>query len=228
MSSIVTAVPTGVLQHWCLGDVWDFDGQPRTCGNGTKPPSDFWSVCCDGEIFNVNANIWTFPANMTLDDLICCRHIGRLEGGLHPLPQGPPFTCDLGAVGTPLASLAATNTDNAGAYVATYAKANYEFGSPPTDMLWTETPRCLWVETKSAAATGLRMEEVTVPAAMIVPLSTTVIRGVPPDTSVSSTSSLQSTESPTTMMLPTTEVNGGKSTITSAPPSSSESADEGP
>lgn len=86
MSSIVTAVPTGVLQHWCLGDVWDFDGQPRTCGNGTKPPSDFWSVCCDGEIFNVNANIWTFPANMTMDDLICCRHIGRLEGGLHPLP----------------------------------------------------------------------------------------------------------------------------------------------
>lgn len=126
-------------------------------------------------------------------------------------------------MGTPLASLAATNTENAGAFVATYASANYEFGSPPTDMLWTETPRCLWVETKTG---GLEMKEVTVPAAMIVPLSTTVIRGVPPDTTVSSTASLQSTEESTTM-LPTAEVSKGESTITSAPSQSSESAGEG-
>jgi hypothetical protein len=124
MSSITTAVPTGILPGWCLGNIWGFDGQPNECGDGTLyASSDFWTVCCDGEIVNVKENIWTGP-NMTMENLICCRHIGKLQGGLHPLPAGPPWTCELDAVGTSLASLAATNTDNAGVFVATYASAN--------------------------------------------------------------------------------------------------------
>lgn len=172
-SSITTQAPTGPLPNWCLANAWGFHGEPYKCGNDTTKPDDYWSVCCDGDIVNVKSNIWRIPRNMKMEELICCRHIGSLEGGLHPLPAGPPWTCDLGAVGTPLASLAATNANNAGAFVATYASANYEFGPTPTDMLMTETPQCLWVNTKESVA----MREVTVDAANIVRLSTTMFPG---------------------------------------------------
>ncbi|KAJ6780161.1 hypothetical protein PWT90_01977 [Aphanocladium album] len=174
MSVITTKVPTGLLHGWCLADAWGFTGEAYDCGKGKHAPGDYWTVCCDGDIVNVKVNIWSIP-NMTMEDLVCCRHIGSLEGGIHALPTGPPWTCDLGAVGTPLASLAATNTDNAGAFVATYASANYEFGPTPTDMLWTETPQCLWVYTKESAT----MTEATVDVASIVRLSTTTYVGGP-------------------------------------------------
>lgn len=171
MSSIATIAPTGKIVEFCIANPWDWTGLVYDCANGTNAASDFWTVCCDGDIVDVKRNLYNNPIpEFTMEDLICCRHIGKLEGGIHPLPTGPPWTCDLGAVGTPLASLAATNTKNAGEFVATYASANYEFGPSPTDMYWTETPQCLWVNT-NLAEQGMR--PVTVDAPNIVPLSTT-------------------------------------------------------
>ncbi|KAJ3495879.1 hypothetical protein NLG97_g3068 [Lecanicillium saksenae] len=204
MAMVTTKVPTGFLARWCLADSWDFTSERYECARENQTQSDYWTVCCDGDIVNVKTNIWRIP-NMTMEDLVCCRHIGSLEGGIHPLPTGPPWTCDLGAVGTPLASLAATNTDNAGAFVATYASANYEFGPTPTDLLLTETPQCLWVYTKESAT----MTEVTVDAASIVRLSTTTFIGGPD----------QSDEDPATVV--TTPFWTHSSSTSGSPPSSS-------
>lgn len=170
MSSITTVAPTGRIIDFCIAEPWDWEGIVYNCDNGTNSPSDYWSVCCDGDIVDVAHNLYNNPIpKFNMEDLICCRHIGKLAGGIHPLPTGPPWTCDLDAVGTPLASLAATNVKNAGEFVATYASADYEFGPSPTDMYWTERPQCLWVNTKLPQG----MRQVTVDAPKIIPLSAT-------------------------------------------------------
>ncbi|TQV90813.1 hypothetical protein V2A60_002494 [Cordyceps javanica] len=216
MSSITTQIPTGILDSWCLGDAWGFDGLPTLCGNDTHAPHDFWTVCCDGDIVNVKTNIWNGP-NMTMEELICCRHRGSLEGGLHPLPTGPPWTCDLGAAGTPLASLAATNTDNAGAFVATYASANEAEGPTPTDLLLTETPQCLWVLTEARSA----MTQVTVDAASIVSLSTTTFWGTGPVETATAASSSSWPDKSSTTGQHTTEAGEETFSVTTAPSLSS-------
>jgi len=67
----------------------------------------------------------------------------------------------------PLASLAATNTDNAVPYLVTYESARGDSTGGVGDWTRTETPTCLWIETADKAVT---MVDVTVPAAQITTL----------------------------------------------------------
>lgn len=175
MASVTTVIPTGILSNWCLSNPWGWQGpnDRYRCGSRSGAVHDpidanYWNVCCDGDIMYTKADIWKLP-NITMEDLVCCRYKGSLKGGIRPLPTGPPWTCDIGQP-TPLASLAATNTDNAREYLATYASSN-DTGTTLTDMLWTETPWCLWVDTKTSG--GAPMATVTVPAASFITLSET-------------------------------------------------------
>lgn len=176
MSSITTVIPSGILPAWCLSNPWGWEGpnDRHRCGSNSSAVHDpvdanYWNVCCDGDIVYTKGDIWSLPRSITIDDLVCCRYLGKLQGGVRPLPTGPPWTCDNGQP-TPLASLAATNTDNARDYLATYASAN-DTGGTLTDMFWTETPWCLWVDTKTSG--GVPMATVTVPAASFITLSET-------------------------------------------------------
>ena len=56
MSSITTVASTGRLVEACAATPWDEDGIISNCFNGTYPPSDYWTVCCDGEIVDVSRN----------------------------------------------------------------------------------------------------------------------------------------------------------------------------
>lgn len=171
MSSIVTAVPTGLIQEWCIQvPWWGFDNEPQQCANATRgtQESDFETICCDGSIIDTSHNLYLGAGGaINIDNLVCCRIQGPQAGGLLPLPTGQPTTCQSG---TPVAltSLAATNTLNAQDFLVTYTSAS--FGGPtPGDYVPTETPYCLWVYTKS----GVAMATVTVPAAQITTLSST-------------------------------------------------------
>jgi hypothetical protein len=100
-----------------------------------------------------------------LADLVCCQQKGPQMGGLMPLPTNAPTECETGTP-VPLASLAATNTRNAQAYLVAYTSASYG-SSTIGDYIPTNTPYCLWAYT----ASGVAMMNVTVAAAQIVTLS---------------------------------------------------------
>lgn len=168
MSSIVTAVPSGVVQDWCIQSPW-FGNQIQQCANATRgtQESDYQTICCDGSIIDSSRDLYTGGpgGSINIDDLVCCRIQGPQAGGLGPPPMGPQTMCASGTP-VPLTSLAATNTLNAQDYLVTYTSAS--FGGPtPEDYIPTETPYCLWANTKS----GVAMATVTVPAARITTLS---------------------------------------------------------
>lgn len=172
MSSIVTAIPSGVVKEWCIqgpsvfGSVDPVFGE---CANATRGtyPSDFQTICCDGDIVDTTKDLFRAGRGQTVDleNLICCRIQGAQQGGLMPLYVGSLTGCTAGTP-VPLASLAATNTKNAQNFLVTYTSASY--GSTTTgDFIPTESPYCLWAYT----ASGMAMTNVTVAAPEITTLS---------------------------------------------------------
>ncbi|KAI9688937.1 MAG: hypothetical protein M1820_010206 [Bogoriella megaspora] len=174
-SSIVTAVPSGLIKEWCIQpQFFGFDQDPLTCGNSTSgtEDSDFETICCDGDIIDTKQDLYQVdPSNairdLRLSDLVCCRLQGPQTGGLLPIPSGPSTTCVSGTP-TPLASLAATNISNAAAFYVTYTSASYG-GATPGDFIPSQRPTCLWADTAHRVA----MTSVTVAAADITTFPTT-------------------------------------------------------
>ncbi|KAK4979206.1 hypothetical protein LTR42_001709 [Elasticomyces elasticus] len=172
MSLITTAVPSGLITgDWCIQDSIGWHNEPNTCANSTlgQTNADFETICCNGDIINVARNLysWPRPKNeskaIDLADMVCCGVHGPQVGGIGPIVN-LATACTMGDP-TPLASLAATNTDNAPLYAVTYTSASY--GSTTTgDFVPTTAPRCLWMYTK----TGVTLRNITVPAAQITSL----------------------------------------------------------
>lgn len=172
MSSIVTAVPSGGVKDWCIQEPtsgW-YNSAPQECANATRgtSPSDFETICCDGQIVDTSKDLYRAGGGQTVDleNLVCCRIQGAQQGGLMPLYSGPGNQCSTGTP-VPLASLAATNTKNAQNFLVTYTSASYGL-STTGDFIPTDTPSCLWAYTASGAA----MVNVTVAAAQITTLNT--------------------------------------------------------
>lgn len=172
MSSIVTAIPSGVVKEWCIkapdifGSVNPIFGE---CANATRGtyPSDFETICCDGDIVDTTKDLYRAGRGQTVDlkNLICCRVQGPQQGGLMAPYVGSVTACTAGTP-IPLASLAATNTKNAQNFLVTFTSASY--GSSTTgDFIPTESPYCLWAYT----ASGMAMTNVTVAAPEITTLS---------------------------------------------------------
>jgi hypothetical protein len=182
MSSITTAIPTGAVSNgpsWCiqgLVDIFASREPPYTyneCANattGTKK-ADFQTFCCDGDIIDTSQNLWGArnytSYELDLENLVCCRAGGQLlPGGLMPIDTDYTH-CSASMKPEPLASLAATNTDNAALYLVTYESASQDATGGLGDWTVTEKPTCLWIETADSAVT---MVDVTVPAAQITTL----------------------------------------------------------
>jgi hypothetical protein len=171
MSSVVTAVPSGSVKEWCIqAPSWGFSNPPvlQECANATRGtyPSDFETICCDGNIVDTSKDLYHSGRGQTVDleDLVCCRLQGEQQGGIMPLYTGPGNECSTGTP-VPLASLAATNTRNVQNFLVTYTSAS--FGSHTTaDYIPTKTPYCLWAYT----ASGVAMTNITVAAAEITTL----------------------------------------------------------
>lgn len=176
--SITTSVPSGTIGgDWCLQNLEGFGGTPNQCADPAKhqKPSDFDTICCAGDIISKPQNLWDYHrlnrTQLNLEDLVCCLYADQplnsnpsMTSDAHTCPQGSP---------TPLASLAATNTENAVLYRRTYTSAGPYSWTGATgfygDYVPVATPRCLWVYTKG----GISMSEVTLPAATISAMSVT-------------------------------------------------------
>ncbi|KAI1465450.1 uncharacterized protein F4812DRAFT_461760 [Daldinia caldariorum] len=169
-SSITTAIPTDLIEDWCITRVELFDGTRYECADG-KPEwqaSDFQTFCCNGQILNTAWDIWRGVVkggnnSVALSDMICCGNSGPEQGGVLPLPTAYT-TCSEGSP-TPLASVAGTNTDNAVPFLVTYTSASFGAGTVVGDYIPTETPTCFWAYTK-----GLGTTEITLPAPDITTL----------------------------------------------------------
>lgn len=193
MSSIATAVPSGVIEEWCIRSLYDFSDELNTCANSSRgtTESDFQTICCDGWIIDSAFDLYKYEPNRTdpvyvdIDDLVCCRVQGAQQGGLQPIIQGNGLTCTTGTP-TPLASMAATNIGNAQNYLATYTSASFGASDEVGDYIPTATPYCLWADT----ARGIAMQSITVPEAKIsaLPPATTDRWGDPVTTSSSTLS----------------------------------------
>ncbi|KAF2278009.1 uncharacterized protein EI97DRAFT_441283 [Westerdykella ornata] len=218
MSSITTAIPSGPLSNgpdWCIQDMLDFWGADETpykyneCANSTRgqQKSDFQTLCCDGNIIDTSDNLFSMaPRNMSqypldIENLVCCRKAGQLlPGGIMPI-ETDYTRCEYGLKPTPLASLAATNTENAALYLATYESASGDATGGWADWTRTETPTCLWVQT---AHPDIPMVDVTVPAAAITTLPPpttdrwgyTITRSVEGDGTRTTASASRSTQNP--------------------------------
>jgi hypothetical protein len=197
MSSITTAIPTGALPlgtPWCMSPLLNplVMQKPHPfseCANSSAipptVPSDFQTICCDGVIIDTTFDIWgealawvdnirmNATANwastnhrLNLDNLVCCREAGATQVRNGRLLV--PTKCDAELRATPLASLAATNTNNAELYIATYYEGRLDMPTNKSQLyLQVQTPTCLFVPT---AHEGVTMTEVQVPGADITTL----------------------------------------------------------
>ncbi|KAI8957491.1 hypothetical protein F5Y11DRAFT_339416 [Daldinia sp. FL1419] len=208
MSSITTAIPTGLITEWCLGAVTRFDGSRLECAAGKpeRKKSDFQTFCCNGDILNVEKDIWRDVGrgknnSMAIADMICCGKGGAQEGGIHPLPTA--YTaCSEGAP-TPLASVAGTNTDNAAPFRVTYTSASFGAGTEVGDYIPTETPTCFWAYT-----VGVGTTEITLPTPDITTL--------PPDTTDEFGFTIVTPSTTTTTTASTTAADGASETESSS------------
>ncbi|KAF3919507.1 hypothetical protein ABW20_dc0100897 [Dactylellina cionopaga] len=176
-SSITTVVPTGTIIDWCVANQVQYGASGvYQCANETigQKPSDFESICCDGEIVDTKEDLWQLkrpksagPFKLDLDDLVCCR-FGREQGGIQAI--NPTRTVCTAGTPTPLASLAATNVDNARAYLVTYASASQGEGTSLGDWTLLTTPQCIWMNTNTRDSQGVGVKTVVVPAADITTL----------------------------------------------------------
>jgi hypothetical protein len=197
-SSITTAVPSGLITtDWCIQDSLGWHDEPNVCADSGTNPSNYGTICCAGDIIDTSGGLALITngnsKNHTLDlnTLVCCLVEGPQQGGILPL-NSDPTQCTEGNP-TPLASFAATNTDNAAIWAATYTGASESAGESTTvtgDFIHRETPKCLWVYTK----TGMAMQNVTVAAADIttLPAPTTDKFGWPITTGSLASSSIAS------------------------------------
>ena len=170
MSSVSTIVPTGALQSWCMTSFDPDETNPfwDACGRETKnATADFQTICCDGEIIDTELNIWAGlqresnePLYLQMEDMVCCRQAGRNPGGL--LPLNTDYTQCASGEPTPLASMAATNTENAQNFAVTYISAS----AGTADWTTRSSPSCIWINTKSVDGTTA----VVLPAADITTL----------------------------------------------------------
>ena len=165
-SAITTAVPSGLItSEWCVQDALNYDGNPNECGDSGQNPSDYGTICCAGDIVDTESDLYRFGnSNKTinLDTLVCCVVDGPQQGGLQAI-QTDRTQCTLGSP-TPLVSFAGTNTANAAVYEVTYTSASVSEGESTSvtgDYIHPQSPKCLWVYTK----TGVAMMNVTVEAA---------------------------------------------------------------
>ncbi|KAI0838446.1 hypothetical protein F5Y06DRAFT_268104 [Hypoxylon sp. FL0890] len=202
-SSITTSIPTGVISEWCLVPetprrslFTTYCPQPYHNGS-TVNPGIFQSICCDGVIVDTSFDLYnptpdvpysisgddngTHPVN--LSDLVCCGITGVQSEALSPTPS-LRTACAPGTIGTPLASLAATNASRADLYPVTYASRSTTDNpsATVTNDLWglatptygaSGTPVCLWINTES----GVSMAEVTVPATYVAPTASSTSSG---------------------------------------------------
>lgn len=185
-SSITTAVASGVITtDWCIKALQDFDAiTPNQCANASlgQAPRDFSSICCDGAIVDSSGYLYDSSINYQTDkgldlaNLQCCGLHGAQAGGLMPIDTDYSH-CSANISPTPLASLAATNANNAALFQVTYTSASFGAENQIGDYIPTQTPTCLWVYTK----TGQAVVSVTVPAATIttLPPATTDDLGYP-------------------------------------------------
>jgi hypothetical protein len=160
MFSVVTAVPSGPIENWCLKTPGRIYGPEWTdhC-YGSKLDANFETICCDGEIIGAKRPIVN-DTSLDLTDLICCRLQGLQANGFsNALSDLETATkCPIGTP-VPLASLAATNTWNMHDYAITYTSAS--LGPQSTgNYIETLTPRCLWAQT----ASGVPLSTITVQA----------------------------------------------------------------
>jgi hypothetical protein len=221
MSSITTVVPSGIIKSWCLAEQLTLENNVFPCANSTlgQTPSDFETICCDGDIIDTTQNLFNRPASdgplyVNIDNLVCCRLTGPQQGGIGPIDPDQTH-CTAGSP-TPLASLAATNVDNAADFPVTYTSASYgvtytsgTFGETTTgDFIPIQTPWCVWMNTNTSQSDGVAVQTVTVPAAHIstMPAATTDALGNPISslqTGVNS-ASFTKTSNPNTISVSTT------------------------
>ena len=198
--SVTTAVPSGLMKEWCITSFTSDKNDPfgwDLCANTTKGhESDFQTICCDGDLIDINYDFWTpqpGTGNSTklyidFDDLVCCHVDGLQPGGLQPI--NTVYTaCSVGKP-TPLASLAATNTDNAQDFLVTYKSASYGSGTV-ADWTTTDSATCLWVNTKSVD--GMSQVTLPVPDITTLPPPSTDVFGFPISTTYGSNTRSTST-----------------------------------
>ncbi|EPS42420.1 hypothetical protein H072_3638 [Dactylellina haptotyla CBS 200.50] len=176
-SSVTTAVPSGPILNWCIANQVQYGASDfYKCANETigQKPADFQSICCDGDIIDIKVDFWqpnrpksAGPLYLNIDDMVCCRY-GKEEGGLHAI--NPTRTICTAGTPTPLASLAATNVNNAQAYLVTYESASQD-GTSLGDWTLMTTPQCMWMNTNTKDTQGVGVKTVVVPAADITTLS---------------------------------------------------------
>ncbi|KAH8881917.1 hypothetical protein GQ53DRAFT_772981 [Thozetella sp. PMI_491] len=157
-SSITTVVPSGAISNWCLAPVFGFNlsqSIPK-CVNAT---SEYQSICCNGNIVDKASDPFVrgpLPP-IDLNDLVCCAISGTQDfRRSSDLPGASATTCVSGDP-TPLASLAATNAENADVYILTYTNLPTGFSFDGGGVA-TGTPYCIWLNT----ASGVAMSTVTV------------------------------------------------------------------
>lgn len=116
-------LPAGPIIPWCLGAV-----NLTTCPdqNASYSGVDWTTICCDGTISDTTRILADGGVNKTLDifDLLCC--------GGDPLGGFDMTSCSSTITPTPLASLAATNTQNAMAWI-----------DSRVGLTWS--PYCVWL-----------------------------------------------------------------------------------
>jgi hypothetical protein len=86
MSSIITAVPSGPIQDWCIQVPWfGLDNAPQQCANATRgtTESDFETISCDGSIVDTSKDIFS-GGPIDLADLVCCRIQGPVRVSTSP------------------------------------------------------------------------------------------------------------------------------------------------
>jgi hypothetical protein len=171
-------LPAGPILPWCIGAV-----NLTTCPdqNASYSAVDWTTICCDGTISDTTRVLADGSVNTTIDifDLLCC--------GGDPLGGFDMTSCSSTITPTPLASLAATNTQNAMAWT-----------DPQVGLTWS--PYCVWL----GSSTSVLKTTVTVSTFSAKALSTTS----PIPTSIGSASPGVSTASGTTHSAPATASGG--------------------
>jgi hypothetical protein len=199
MSSVVTAVPSGLVQDWCIQQPWLMSLDDRQqCANSTRGTveSDFETICCDGQIVDARDGS---PGGGPIDlaDLVCCRVQGPQTGGILPLPTNAQTEC---------------GTGNAQGFLVTYTSASY--GTSTTgDFVPTHTPYCLWMNTKSGMEA---MMSVTVQAAVVTTLSSSSEGEMPTAYDGASTTIIQGGSSSTTAQSSSTTTSASSNSKVSS------------
>lgn len=194
MSSITTVFPSGAVQPWCLAPIFGFSLAPISICAAANVSAEFQTVCCDGDIIDTTGQAFQPGPQRPLDvdNLVCCVLSGTLDWRNDPVTIGST-TCASGSP-TPIASLAATNTQNATPYEIDYTNVPTSLLSS-TEITVSATPNCLWLYT----ASGVVMTTVTVPAVHDVTSPTSTMNSMASTITTRPTSTSQASISVTSL-----------------------------